>query len=166
METLEFLKHFFPNGGTILPDSGHVRSTGYKTHHALNGLTRYIDYKCEFTPSGNCKKREDKTCCCGGCYHRCGYLENIFYKDLEKIAALFKEKTGFWSEKGCTLPREMRSTTCLGMHCTTLKEPERQLLALIGKGEIALEMYYTFFDCAGQGVIPHLENRLKKRLKK
>ena len=96
----------------------------------LAELTKYVDFGCDFDDSGVCKKYQgpgihpdyDKgMCCCSGC-KRCGGFLYVLPADRylqEEYARMYDDETGFWrKEKGCILPRRMRSSTCLTYNCT------------------------------------------------
>ena len=63
----------------------------------------------------NCKNCN--SCCCTGCYSNFGYFnydeKHLFKNNLRTVANRFKEKTGFLTEKGCSLPILLRSKTCI-----------------------------------------------------
>lgn len=101
-------------------------------------LTSLIDFECNFDEAGICKVYQPRKtgpkggkrskallhdlskCCCRGCWRRVGYLKALpnHTSELSDIAELFNEETGFWrSGKGCVLPREYRSNTCLFHMC-------------------------------------------------
>lgn len=103
-----------------------------------------VDYGCGFDSAGHCArsrselakisqlpflKRTQKfnnfgsypRCCCVRCFDAAGYYHwNGFYEgDLKTYHDLFKENVGFWRfGTGCSLPRELRSRTCLTYICT------------------------------------------------
>jgi len=95
--------------------------------------TKNIKFGCDFDESGLCfswrKRIESKQCtvsnptgssrcCCVGCSDSIGYLRHFNYEDLPLYADLYNTKNGFWQPGiGCTLPRSLRSSTCVGYHC-------------------------------------------------
>ena len=92
----------------------------------LANLTEKIDFGCNFT-NGKCENGRKKGCC-GSCRWAFGYLNPRFIngkdtiKDIKKemiyYATKFHRFNGFWRRnKGCILPREKRSTTCLTHSC-------------------------------------------------
>jgi len=101
----------------------------------IAALTKHIDYDCQFV-DGNCKSRDSKMCCCTGCRHTLGHNRSIIhsYADIKRMAKCYNTKTGFWrKDKGCILPRELMSATCLGHHCKEkLTGWENLILQIIG----------------------------------
>lgn len=98
----------------------------------LRKLTKYIDFGCAFV-DGMCKGARAKLtnnkrkidlpmrmCCCGGCAYTKGYLRGfVLESNLETYNKLYKDKIGFWRPRGgCSLPRELRSSTCLYFNCS------------------------------------------------
>jgi hypothetical protein len=106
----------------------------YFEYERFAKLTEHIDYHCDFKKDGTCKRYKkpsrDNACCCDGCFSLIGYHRELpnDYNRLRLYADLFKPKeydennnllaSGFWKRgKGCVLPREMRSSTCLTYSC-------------------------------------------------
>ena len=109
--------------------------------------TKRINYNCEFR-NGKCflirkssisKKFNSRMCCCRSCFDSVGYLGCI-QLDNEAEMKLFARKfikpkntkklqaSGFWRIKtGCSLPRTLRSLTCLSYICTTSETPKLDL---------------------------------------
>ena len=60
------------------------------------------------------------TPCKGKCCHNCasahGYLENTEFKGAKK-SFKWDDKTGFLTQKGCSIPVKQRSTVCLKYFC-------------------------------------------------
>jgi len=104
----------------------------WHVYNQYAGLTGLVDFECDFE-NGVCKvyrrERMGRTttnrpimCCCGGCRSTIGHHKRLpnYMRKLKAIAYLFDEKTGFWrKDKGCILPREDRSITCLFYRCET-----------------------------------------------
>ena len=66
----------------------------------------------------NIKPRNNKRCC-RSCVENLGHFgyDVLIYKP-KKYLKYWSSITGFWrTGKGCILPREMRSQTCLKYHC-------------------------------------------------
>jgi hypothetical protein len=91
-------------------------------------MTEFIDFSCDFDASGECHARRvdhsssrGDMCCCIGCHGSIGYLRNgppVLKEDRATYEELFKEKVGFWRKgSGCSLPRELRSPTCIYYMC-------------------------------------------------
>jgi hypothetical protein len=93
-------------------------------YRGLKEGTEQVKFEC-FTD-----KRKDQRCangnkspmcCCLDCYTYAGHFHEkdlIFAKDIPKYEALFEPKVGFWRKnKGCALPRALRSHTCLTYYC-------------------------------------------------
>jgi len=136
-----------------------MRGLPQRVAKELNGLTKYVNYDCNFKDS-HCSARTDKFCCCRGCKSSVGYLEDICYDDVKIYADLFGEN-GFWTEKGCVLPRELRSVVCLTKYCGTLSNAESTLLHMIGGGERAYGEYGYFYRTSY--IMEHLTMRLEKK---
>lgn len=128
----------------------------WKLYKKYARLTALIDYKCRFDGSDLCKRYKTKRirkytddtnmCCCYGCARAFGH-RSIFPKeneDLRILARHYNKKTGYWRKgKGCVLPRELRSVTCLTHKCTSgMRKIEKELLSAL----------QTFADERG---IPH-----------
>ena len=91
----------------------------------LKGLFYHINFDCKIGENNQeCKYYKDggytdttMTCCCNDCLDRVGHLD-LLTKPPEYFSRKFSCKTGFWRKgKGCILPREHRSITCLTYHC-------------------------------------------------
>lgn len=106
------------------------RNPEYDALIALRELTERIDFGCNFglIKTHLCHKYEkpnnpkDKAmCCCINCADSFGYLKIIPINQLKYYVRNFNEKTGFWREgKGCILPRNRRSNTCVTFACYEL----------------------------------------------
>jgi hypothetical protein len=109
---------------------------------AIHATTEFIDFECHFTKKG-CKEHHYSTnpmmCCCSGCRYSVGYFTHRRYlnngkwwgdesgrgglvlaspKTVNTYNRLFDVQRGFWRPgKGCILPRELRSTTCVFYNC-------------------------------------------------
>jgi len=79
------------------------------------------DFGCGFDCNGKCEGMRRNTYgkrgCCAGCADNFGYLNSIPVVAVETVKAAWNEDTGFWTEKGCALPAEYRSRTCLVFQC-------------------------------------------------
>jgi hypothetical protein len=134
----------------------------------FKSLTSLIDYKCNFDKYGHCKKHNNSKCCCAGCKESIGFLKVIWYKDLPIYAEKFDDNNGFWTPKGCSLPRELRSPTCL-CHSCKLRIPiqESNLFSIIQGGKKELDKYFDMYlmgsgDGYYEGIYEHLKKRLLK----
>ena len=98
-----------------------------KTYKKLANLTSKINYGCNFV-DGKCKEDRTEMCCCSSCYSSSGHFQERFLtgdaneeaieKELLYYVKKHKEYVGFWRKgKGCVLPRERRSSTCLTYNC-------------------------------------------------
>lgn len=136
-------------------------------------LTELIDYKCDFDESGICVERRrhkgtNEMCCCSGCATTVGWNPVLpkAKKDLKILAKFYSRKTGYWrSGKGCMLPRDLRSSTCLTHKCGhKLNECEENLLlALHSKaGGNGVPRYYEW---GNNSRIPKAEVLEKELLK-
>ena len=102
---------------------------------ALKALTSAIDFDCGFNDEGRCRQyrqTDSIKCCCNNCYSANGHLEKVQLTDIPKIAIHFRKKVGFWRPgKGCILPRELRSATCVTYLCRIYdgKDSEQSKLA-------------------------------------
>ena len=108
-----------------LKGRNYIRPQHYRE---LAKLTAKLDYGCNFK-DGNCKEqRSSEACCCTNCRGQFGFFHHRFFatynseNDIEKELMYYVNKfsisTGFWRKgKGCILPRERRSQTCLTYHC-------------------------------------------------
>lgn len=92
----------------------------------LKGETALLNFKCEFIDGKCITSREHPEwglvkcgCCCSMCASAKGYLYDRYPKEDKPIYDdLFDLNLGFWRKgKGCILPREMRSVTCLRYFC-------------------------------------------------
>jgi hypothetical protein len=104
------------------------------THHVdfAKYLTRFMEFGCH--ECGNLHPTHMR--CCRGCEFSVGFFRSfpISLTHLRKYAKLFDEKLGFWTPKGCSLPREHRSITCVTYYCYSkakFSETEKMILTLI-----------------------------------
>ena len=120
--------------------------------------TKRIDYNCDFK-NGKCfvmhkssisKRFDSGMCCCKNCFNNVGYLGYLQLDnkaDMKLLARKFikpknikkLQANGFWRIKtGCSLPRTLRSLTCLSYMCNSTKEPELDtfyILRILNSGE-------------------------------
>lgn len=112
------------NGFRVIPDLG-KRNSSYgalMNLKALKRLSQYLPFPCKFDERGYCQSSIINTsmCCCRDCVNTMGYLTFVPEQDLWQYAKLYNVKTGYWrKDKGCVLPRELRSKTCLTYYCET-----------------------------------------------
>ena len=60
-------------------------------------------------------------CCCKYCKENKGFFHDLgIFKERKKKFAFDKEK-GFLTEKGCSIPRGLRSSTCLRFVCRKME---------------------------------------------
>lgn len=182
MDEKQFLDIYFRDSSRGI--SSEYQGVRDITVQKFKGLTGLIDYGCKFITKGPrkglCKHEKRyhgkdvgddlqfaKMCCCGGCKHFCGHLSWISYKNLPVYAANFNDITGFWTENGCSLPRELRSEVCLSKICSRgceLSLTETNLFSIINQGEKAIEAYAEMFGVWNNevSVYEHLKIRLEK----
>jgi hypothetical protein len=100
-------------------------ATTWRVYRSRARATSQIDFGCDFQADG-CKGFRDKVyhsqtkdrACCSYCSRNLGYLKQIAPGTAKQYEALWDKDNGFWSEgKGCALPRELRSVTCLTFSC-------------------------------------------------
>lgn len=104
--------------------------TNWPTVKDLKTATQYLPFGCQFKSDGTCKTarkhvhkgwnewRKNEMCCCKHCYKNSGYLDLIHENDISTYNKSFINGVGFWRKnKGCLLPRELRSSTCLLYNC-------------------------------------------------
>lgn len=111
----------------------------------MKRLIKNINFKCNFI-DGICERvranpKNDSPmlqygCCCGQCFGGIGYLRSIYLDHLSTYAEAWNDKTGFYAiGKGCQLPYELRSKTCLSFACDTagkkFSDLERAVIAVI-----------------------------------
>ena len=121
-------------------------------------MTRGLNYGCNFNTKGAaCSGRSSmnygtsrETCCCGGCRSNVGYL-NLIPNDEESIKAiapLFDEKEyGFWrKKKGCILPIEYRSSTCIAYRCAEARRYRDNMHAYSYGPELLEQMILYFLE--------------------
>lgn len=117
MDTGHFLSLCVEKGISILP-SNDTDLDLYKK------LTEHFNYPCAFDETGTCSVCSDSRCCCINCAFDVGYLKKIrdSVNRIDEYAHKFDKTYGFWRVKvGCTLPRELRSTTCTTFVCNTTR---------------------------------------------
>lgn len=125
--------------------SSQFQSTKYvnpKYYTELAKLTAKIKFKCNFE-KGRCRAERTEMCCCSSCMRSYGHFSERFFagythkNDIEEellyYARKFSTKTGFWRKgEGCILPREKRSSTCLGYNCNkNITNEEKLLISII-----------------------------------
>lgn len=88
--------------------------------------TKNFNYPCKFDRIGRCIATIlSSDCGCEDCAYKFGYIKHIraAQHTINKYAALFDQRTGFWrSNKGCILPRSLRSIKCLTRICITKRK--------------------------------------------
>lgn len=104
-----------------------------RRHKLAAKLSEHVNFHCSFK-NGECahvrhlKSRRDISsdsmykvgCCCGLCATYAGHLRLLRKQDLPKYEPYWNDDTGFFEpNKGCKLPRELRSATCLTHYCET-----------------------------------------------
>jgi hypothetical protein len=116
-----FTKYLTNRGARIIlkndPHFTEINERNIRKFKRLKGFFQYIDFHCQINDDGECKHQTSPQCCCFGCYDNAGFFRKMIDADITWYARRFY-KTGFWRKgKGCILPHEMRSCTCLGHHC-------------------------------------------------
>jgi hypothetical protein len=134
---------------------GDYKGIEWRSYMKFKELTSLLDYNCQFE-NGLCAHERKKLlrdklsevtpqCCCGGCASNIGYLSYIpDINTARQIYELYDMKNGFWSDKGCTLPRGLRSNICLTHFCQPRKkfQSECDLYEIISEGLLAIDNYY------------------------
>lgn len=119
MKTGPFLSICIENNVSILIP-GDKRLNSYKA------ATKNFSYPCKFNRIGKCVAVVlSSDCGCEDCACKFGYIRHIRAAQytINKYAALFDQRTGFWrSNKGCILPRNLRSIKCLTRICITRRK--------------------------------------------
>ena len=122
-------------------EAARVRGYGVDAYRRLARQTENVDYDCGFR--GGVRRSRDaggRECCseCAGTFgywlHEDGRLDE---DSLKKMAEYYDVRLGFRREgSGCQLPRELRSPTCLFIHCSDVKMSgeEKELLYRIHYG--------------------------------
>ncbi len=112
---------------TLVPkETMQVRGFDVDTYREMARQTEHIDYDCDFI-DGVCRGLATGTSgCCFGCAGAFGYWRKeggVLDEDtVKKLAAYYDKKTGFMrKDKGCIVPRELRSPTCLYILCSDEK---------------------------------------------
>ena len=120
METKEFLDLCISKPSLNIISEPNMELKEYKL------ITKHFNFPCNFDKYGRCIKSVDSMCCCRYCATVIGYIHNIRPNNsvenkldaIKKYADLYNITTGFWNkDKGCVLPHDMRSTTCIGFVC-------------------------------------------------
>ena len=123
---------------------------------SLKMISEDIEFPCEFNERG-CQVHDTEVCCCQGCHETIGWFDYIPEKDFPLYAKKFsdKNKNGFWRKgKGCVLPRELRSTTCVSFLCGRYRFKDGTYTRL-GKKIMSLEK-----------VIKDMERKLYSKMRK
>jgi hypothetical protein len=103
-------------------------SINWELVYAVRKKVRKIfDFNCQIK-NGKCGHSSAERLCCHSCEKTFGYLRRIEENKLEKYLKLYNKKTGFWTKKGCKLPDELRSTTCLAYNCNNMDYAVRNFL--------------------------------------
>jgi hypothetical protein len=86
---------------------------------SIKELIEFVDFQCDFI-EGRCKKFPERECCVKDCVSKAGFLKNICSEDLSEYENNWNRDTGFYrADKGCVLPRRLRSIICLTFSCRT-----------------------------------------------
>lgn len=112
-----------------------------KDYRALLSITEYIDFECNFDKNGVCREKNPRyeraaACCCNGCVHSNGYNPThapllLTPGELPTFKKKWDKHNGFWREgKGCILPRQQRSTTCVFYCCLSSGKRESKGTAI------------------------------------
>lgn len=122
----------------------HGRQYDWQTHTRVASELKSVDFGCGNFHDGLCAyERKHKSPyigskvgkgCCGGCANAIGYLVTIPSGTAKQYANRFDKRLGFWRPgKGCILPRELRSITCLAFSCSVIKPKQENVLVQILK---------------------------------
>ena len=166
MDTKEFIYKHVARRGCI---GRRINKWEYWVFEELAKLTKHLGYNCNFDEKGLCEVERIKIekypqyraaspkCCCEGCLRTLGYIHQL-PNDLDRInqiAGYFDEKDGFWSEKGCRLPRKFRSPVCLCFACSNheFTKAERFLVGCIGNGKRG-NMTVNGYHCQYERQVP------------
>ena len=108
----------FPNR---MRGSRDIISYDFKKFLLMKDAINSVKFPC-FDKGGKCHNvSPDARCCCSSCAYEGGHFEPtdlILEKDIPMYNSLFKRTYGFWVKgKGCVLPREHRSLTCISYNC-------------------------------------------------
>ena len=128
----------YPKMKLITERLEHCSPVKKEPYNELAKLTSKIHYDCGFT-EGKCKAERSEMCCCDSCVRAVGHFRLRFFRVYDNIEYIEREllyyvrkysnKTGFWRKgKGCILPRERRSITCLGYNCNQRFTKEEHLV--------------------------------------
>jgi hypothetical protein len=120
----------------------------YENYIKLKEAINSIEFSC-FQKGGKCYGiPKTATCCCANCLYYAGHFGSsdiLEEKNIPIYNDLFKSNTkttsGFWVKgKGCSLPRDLRSLTCISYNCektdgdvnlsTTVRAMKEQLRSL------------------------------------
>jgi len=177
----KFLEHYLKYGYQHQL-CGSPKGMSAPSYGRFKELTSLIDYECDFK-DGLCKVQRkydvavgdsNPKCCCAGCGNNIGYLDYIpSYEDAEQLWKIYSPVDGFWTDKGCRLPRNIRSVTCLIHSCEmNYSEPVIWLFDILRNGIHSIDEYYLqhigFYergDCGShiksEDVYKHLKSRLQ-----
>ena len=121
-----FINHVKSNGVIILSvnDQPQINENVLQEFRMIKGFFKHIDFDCQINSTGGCKETPDAlSCCCDDCYRCSGHFRRLVDIDITMYARRFSIKTGFWRKgKGCVLPHEMRSVTCVTHHCNNSRK--------------------------------------------
>ena len=93
---------------------------------ALKGMTKYLDYKCDFKNGGGCRGTRQRNphwsrssgCCCRDCRRELGYIKFVPEHAIAYLAERFGEHGFYKVGEGCQIEdRSLRSETCLRYSC-------------------------------------------------
>lgn len=137
-----------------------------ENNHDWNRVQFYGRYAILLPVCNTCKQYKDELFCCGNCRDTLGHHKGNFasliqrglmteewvkvlYENYTEETELttnpegkdFKTKFGFWQRgKGCILPREFRSVTCLTYHCN-LDTDKTKHYYNFGHRNISIDLY-------------------------
>ena len=127
--------------------------------------TGFMDFGCDcwaMKPTG----------CCGGCADYIGHHRMFppYYDLLAQYASLFDPVKGFLTDKGCALPRYMRSNICVRHHCgdkAKLTREEEHILNMIDQSALITDWGHRrslltryLADKMGKDAVKELDKRL------
>lgn len=120
MNIKDFVHHLLYEGCQLL---NHPKHSGFRPSVAI--LSSLFDFACNFG-GDKCAGKRIEECCCKSCAYSLGHFNRCWPNDLETLSTYAKEfdkDTGFWrKDKGCALPRHLRSLTCSFYVCMETRE--------------------------------------------
>ena len=139
IEFIDFIKRFAMIVPSIPED--YLVEKIKRTSEVLNNKCEFKNNKCKMIRQLKTNKVDpysiyNKGCCCGKCEDSGGYLKRITSNNVATYYESWKKGSGFLEEgKGCRLPRELRSKTCICYQCQNIQqgylEAEKAIISLL-----------------------------------